>query len=80
MALPNMAGFGEMMDFLGSIASGKCIDIVLLDDLESLQVTRVLIEGDAVVENGRASFDLPPFRFLERVTHSVHLDRKLTPA
>ena len=38
---------------LGSITPGKCADIVFLDNLEDLNVTRVLIDGDVVAENGR---------------------------
>lgn len=65
---------------LGSITPGKCADIVFLDDLESLQVTRVLIDGEVVAENGRATFNLPPFEYPDWVTHSMHLGKKLTPA
>ena len=49
-----------------------------LNDLESLQVTRVLIDGEVVAENSRATFDLPPFEYPDWVTHSMHLDKKLT--
>ena len=53
---------------------------MFLDDLEDLRVTRVLIDGDVVAEDGRALFDLPPFQFPDWVTHSMHLGRELTPA
>lgn len=78
MVTINCAQCFQMDHDLGSIIPGKCADIVFLDDLESLQVTRVLIDGDVVAENGRPLFDLPPFQFPEWVTHSMHLGRELT--
>ena len=78
MVTINCAQCFQMDHDLGSIAPGKCADIVFLDNLENLQVTRVLIDGDVVAENGRPLFDLPPFQFPEWVTHSMHLGRELT--
>lgn len=78
MVTINCAQCFQMDHDLGSITPGKCADIVFLDDLESLQVTRVLIDGDVVAEDGRPLFDLPPFQFPEWVTHSMHLGRELT--
>ncbi len=80
MVTINCAQCFQMDHDLGSIAPGKCADIVFLDDLEDLRVTRVLIDGDVVAEDGRALFDLPPFQFPDWVTHSMHLGRELTPA
>lgn len=79
MVTINCAQCFQMDHDLGSIAPGKCADIVFLDDLENLQVTRVLIDGEVVAENGRAVFDLPPFVFPEWVTHSMHLGMDMTP-
>ena len=79
MVTINCAQCFQMDHDLGSITPGKCADLVFLDDLEHLQVTRVLIDGEVVAENGRATFDLPPFEFPAWVTHSMHLDRKITP-
>ena len=44
----------QMDHELGSITPGKCADIVFLNNLEELKVTRVLIDGDVVAEDGRA--------------------------
>lgn len=79
MVTINCAQCFQMDHDLGSIAPGKCADIVFLDDLENLRVTRVLIDGEVVAENGRAVFDLPPFVFPEWVTHSMHLGMDMTP-
>ena len=64
---------------LGSITPGKCADIVFLDNLEDLRVTRVLIDGDMVAENGACTFPLAPFEYPAWVTHSMHLGRAITP-
>ena len=53
MVTINCAQCFQMDHDLGSIAPGKCADIVFLDDLEDLRVTRVLIDGDVVAEDGR---------------------------
>ena len=79
MVTINCAQCFQMDHDLGSITPGKCADIVFLDDLESLQVTRVLIDGDVVAENGCATFDLEPYQYPEWVTHSMHLGREITP-
>ena len=75
----NTATCFRMEHELGSIAPGKCADIVFLDNLEDLNVTRVLIDGDVVAENGACTFDLAPFDYPDWVTHSMHLGRAITP-
>lgn len=75
----NTATCFRMEHELGSITPGKCADIVFLDNLEDLNVTRVLIDGDVVAENGACTFDLAPFDYPDWVTHSMHLGRTITP-
>lgn len=79
MVTINCAQCFQMDHDLGSIAPGKCADIVFLDNLEDLRVTRVLIDGDVVAEDGRPTFDLEPFVFPAWVTHSMHLGLDITP-
>lgn len=79
MVTINCAQCFQMDHDLGSIAPGKCADIVFLDNLEDLRVTRVLIDGDVVAEDGKPTFDLEPFVFPEWVTHSMHLGLDITP-
>ena len=52
----NTATCFRMDNELGSITPGKCADIVFLDNLEDLNVTRVLIDGDIVAENDACTF------------------------
>lgn len=79
MVTINCAQCFQMDHDLGSIAPGKCADIVFLNNLEELRVTRVLIDGDVVAENGEPTFDLEPFAFPEWVTHSMRLGMDITP-
>ena len=75
----NTATCFRMDNELGSITPGKCADIVFLDNLEDLNVTRVLIDGDMVAENGACTFPLAPFEYPAWVTHSMHLGCAITP-
>ncbi|MEG0322572.1 MAG: adenine deaminase C-terminal domain-containing protein, partial [Raoultibacter sp.] len=80
MCTINCATCFKMQDDLGSIAPGKCADIVFLKDLESIEVTRVLIDGDVVAEDGKPLFDPAPFEYPAWATHSVHIKDPITPA
>ena len=80
MVTINCAQCFQMDQDLGSIAPGKCADIVFLDNLDDLNVTRVLIDGEVVAEDGAPTFELPPFAFPEWVTHSMHLGLEITPS
>lgn len=75
----NTATCFRMDNELGSITPGKCADIVFLDNLEDLNVTRVLIDGEVVAENGACTFPLAPFEYPAWVTHSMHLGCAITP-
>lgn len=80
MCTINCATCFKMNDDLGSIAPGKCADIVFIKDLESIEVTRVLIDGEVVAENGKVLFDPEPFAYPEWAVHSVHIKEPITPA
>lgn len=77
MATINTATCFRMDNDLGSIAPGKCADLVLLGSLEDIDVQRVLIDGDVVAEEGRALFDPEPFVYPDWATHSVHVGRTI---
>jgi adenine deaminase len=78
MVTINTAQCFQMDQDLGSIAPGKCADIVFLDNLDDLNVTRVLIDGKLVAEDGHPCFDLAPFEFPDWVTHSMHMKQEIT--
>ncbi len=80
MCTINCATCFGMQNDLGSIAPGKCADIVFLKDLESILVTRVLIDGDLVAEAGSPLFNPEPFSYPEWATQSLHIKDPITPA
>lgn len=79
MVTINAAQCFQMDHDLGSITPGKCADIVFLDDLVQFTVTRMMIDGDVVAENGQALFDFDPFVYPDWATHSVNLKNEITP-
>ena len=79
MVTINCAQCFQMDHDLGSIAPGKCADIVFLSDLEKVQVTKVLIDGEVVAENGKMVNEFEPYKYPEWVTNSMHIKGKITP-
>ena len=79
MVTINCAQCFQMDHELGSIAPGKCADIVFLNDLQSMQVTRVLVDGDVVAENGVLTASLPEYTYPDWAKHSMHIAGSITP-
>lgn len=79
MVTINCAQCFQMDQDLGSIAPGKCADLVFLSDLERLDVTRVLIDGKTVAENGRLTGTMKPYSYPEWATRSIHIRGAVTP-
>lgn len=75
----NCATCFRMDHELGSITPGKCADLVFLNDLQSMQVTRVIIDGTVVAENGRLTIEIPPFSYPEWATNTIHIGEPITP-
>ena len=70
----------QMDHELGSITPGKCADIVFLDDLHDFRVSRVMIDGTVVAEEGAPTFQVAPFAYPEWAVRSMHVRDKVTPA
>jgi adenine deaminase len=49
----NPASCFRMDHELGSITPGKCADIVFFSDLNDIRITRTIIDGEIVAENGK---------------------------
>lgn len=78
MVTINCAQCFQMDHDLGSITPGKCADMVLLNNLEDLQVTKVWIDGDLVAENGAMTKELAPYEYPDWATHSMHVGETIT--
>ncbi len=80
MVTINTAQCFQMDHELGSIAPGKCADIVFLEDLRDFRVLRVMIDGVVVAEEGVPTFRLEAFAYPEWAVRSVHVRGEVTPA
>ncbi len=79
MVTINCAQCFQMDQDLGSIAPGKCADMVLLDNLTDLNVTRVFIDGDLAAANGALTGEYPAYTYPEWATRSIHIRDAITP-
>lgn len=79
MATINAAECFRMSHDLGSIAPGRTADILFIRDLADPRPETVIADGEIVAEGGRLIVDIPPFRYPESVTRSVHLARRVEP-
>lgn len=79
MATINCAQCFQVDQDLGSIAPGKCADIVLLRDLKDFEAAKVFIDGDLVAENGHALFEVEPYQWPDWMTHTMNVGLEITP-
>ena len=73
MVTINCAQCFHMDDDLGSVTPGKCADMVLLEDLDTLRVLQVWIDGELAAEKGRMTVSPPPYRYPGEARHTMHL-------
>lgn len=79
MVTINCAQCFQMDHELGSIAPGKCADMIFVDDLEKFNVTRVMIDGDVVAENGGMCVEFAPYTYPDYAMHTMHVGETITP-
>ena len=79
MVTLNCAQCFQMDHELGSITPGKCADIVFIDNEKDIRVTRVLIDGDVVAENGKLTIDLPKSELPAWALDTMHVGETITP-
>lgn len=79
MVTINCAQCFQMDHDLGSIAPGKCADIVFIDDLKKLNITKVLVNGKVEAENGKLVHPLGEYHYPEWATKSMHVRDAITP-
>ena len=74
----NTATCFRMDHEMGSITPGKCADIVFFDDLNDIRVTRTMIDGDVVAENGKMTVAIKPAVLPECVLGTMHVGAPIT--
>lgn len=79
MVTLNCAQCFRMDHELGTIAPGKCADIVFINNERDVNVTRVMIDGDVVAENGKLTFELPKSSFPDWAMDTVNIGEQITP-
>lgn len=78
MVTINVASYFKMEQDLGSITPGKCADILLLDDLQKVEPSTVITDGQVVYDNGKLTVDFPDFVYPEHIRNSMNVKRELT--
>lgn len=78
MVTINCAQCFQMDHEIGSITPGKCADIIFIDDLSSFTVTRVMIDGDVVAENGKMLKEFAPYEYPAQAMKTMHVGEKIT--
>ena len=78
MVTINCAQCFQMDHDFGSIAPGKCADMVLLNNLDDIQVTKVWIDGDLVAQDGEMMKEFAPYSYPDWATHSMHVGETIT--
>ncbi len=80
MATLNTAEHFGVEREMGSIAPGRSADIVLVQDLNDFHADLVISRGRVIARAGKLLIDLPPVKYPEWATHSIHLKHPLTVA
>ncbi len=80
MVTINTASCFGMQDELGSIAPGKCADMVLIGTLEDMDVKMVFIDGELAAENGRMTAEPRPYEYPSFARSTMNVGETVTPA
>lgn len=80
MVTINVARYFKLEKDLGSITPGKMADILLLDDLQRIEPTTVITDGEVVYDQGKLVVEFPTFIYPEHIRNSVKIKRELTAA
>lgn len=74
----NTATCFRMDHEMGSITPGKCADIVFFKDLKDIRITRTIIDGDVVAENGKMTVEVKPAKLPDCVLNTMHVGETIT--
>ncbi|MBR6185364.1 MAG: adenine deaminase [Clostridia bacterium] len=75
----NPAACFRMDHEMGSIAPGKCADIVFFSDLNDIRVSRTIIDGEVVAEDGKMTVEIGKAHFPASVYDTMHVGHPITP-
>ena len=78
MVTINVARYFKLEHDLGSIAPGKCADILLIDDLQIMEPSTVITDGQVIAEQGELAVEFPVFTYPAHIRNSMNVKRELT--
>ena len=79
MATINAAEHFNVHRDVGMIAPGRYADIILTDDLTTLNANRVFVKGQLVARDGKVLIDFPSYNYPDWAKDSVHLEKEFQP-
>ena len=74
----NPASCFRMDHEMGSITPGRCADIVFFSDLRDIRITRTIIDGAVVAENGKMTVEIGKPAFPACVYNTMHVGSPVT--
>jgi adenine deaminase len=77
LATINSARYFHMENDIGSISAGKFADLLVVEDLNSMEASVVIADGRMQFENGELQQNFPTYTYPETVRSSVHLAREM---
>lgn len=77
MVTINVATYFQVGEDMGSVTPGKCADLVFLEDLKDFRVTRTIIDGEVVAEDGKALFEAGGYVYPSWMTDTMHVSVKI---
>ncbi|SEO17814.1 Adenine deaminase [Amphibacillus marinus] len=78
LATINTARYFKLADDYGSISPRKIADIIVLDDLTTMNPQLVIANGEIVAKDGTIVKDIPTYRYPDYIKQSIHVKRTLT--
>lgn len=78
MVTINCAQCFRMDHELGSVTPGKCADIVFIENLTKINITKVIIDGNIVAENGTLISEIDEYKYPEDAMNSMHIKNVIT--
>ncbi|OAS20423.1 adenine deaminase [Paenibacillus oryzisoli] len=78
MVTINVARYFKLEHDVGSITPGKCADILLMDDLQKMEPSTVITDGQVIAEQGELTVEFPVFTYPLHIRNSMNVKRELT--
>ena len=75
----NPAACFRMDHEMGSITPGKCADLVFFNDLNNIRITRTIIDGNIVAEQGKMTVPVEKADYPAFAYNTMHVGYSITP-